>query len=43
MPADHRSLPAAILSVAEDEFWEGLRPVTFGQLPKLQDSVTVIG
>lgn len=33
----------AILSVKEEEFWEGLQPVEFGTLPKLQDSVTVIG
>ncbi|KAK9791362.1 hypothetical protein WJX73_008963 [Symbiochloris irregularis] len=33
----------AMLSVEDDSFWEGLQPVTFGELPKLQDSVTVIG
>ena len=32
-----------MLSVEDEAFWEGLHPVTFGELPKLQDSVTVIG
>ena len=34
---------AAILTVQEEEFWQGLRAVTFGNLPKLQDPVTVVG
>ena len=34
---------AAMLTVEDEAFWEGLAPVTFGQLPLLQDQVTVIG
>ena len=34
---------AAMLTVEDETFWEGLAPVTFGQLPRLQDQVTVIG
>eukprot|EP00887_Chlorella_sp_A99_P000136 scaffold16.g136.t1 len=33
----------AMLAVEDEAFWEGLEPVSFGQLPRLQDSVTVIG
>ena len=33
----------ALLTVEEEEFWEGLEPVAFGALPHLQDSVTVVG
>ena len=33
----------AMLAVDDDEFWSGLRPVVFGELPHLQDSVTVVG
>ncbi|CAL5228784.1 g11976 [Coccomyxa viridis] len=33
----------AMLTVEDEAFWEGLAPVTFGQLPRLQDQVTVIG
>ncbi|XAR51832.1 Peptidase Do [Bertholletia excelsa] len=33
----------ALLTVAEDEFWEGVSPVEFGDLPALQDAVTVVG
>jgi hypothetical protein len=29
--------------VEDDGFWEGLEAVHFGGLPRLQDSVTVIG
>ena len=36
-------MPAAMLTVEDEAFWEGLAPVTFGQLPRLQDQVTVIG
>jgi hypothetical protein len=32
-----------MLTVDDEAFWEGLTPVTFGQLPRLQDQVTVIG
>ena len=32
-----------MLTVEDEAFWEGLAPVTFGQLPRLQDQVTVIG
>ncbi|KAL1812457.1 hypothetical protein ACET3Z_022522 [Daucus carota] len=33
----------ALLTVADDEFWEGVSPVEFGDLPTLQDAVTVVG
>ncbi|GAB4815905.1 hypothetical protein N2152v2_002951 [Parachlorella kessleri] len=33
----------AMLTVEDESFWEGLEPVHFGTLPRLQDSVTVIG
>ncbi|EFJ16952.1 hypothetical protein SELMODRAFT_154815 [Selaginella moellendorffii] len=33
----------AMLSVNDEEFWEGITPVTFGSLPRLQDAVTVVG
>ncbi|XP_044501173.1 protease Do-like 9 isoform X2 [Mangifera indica] len=33
----------AILTVNDDEFWEGVSPVEFGDLPALQDAVTVVG
>ncbi|GAV81017.1 Trypsin domain-containing protein [Cephalotus follicularis] len=33
----------AMLSVNDDEFWEGVAPVEFGDLPALQDAVTVVG
>ncbi|GFR47412.1 hypothetical protein Agub_g9129 [Astrephomene gubernaculifera] len=33
----------ALLTVEDDAFWEGVEPVTFGQLPQLQDAVTVVG
>ena len=39
--ASYRPLPAP--AVADESFWEGLEPVHFGGLPRLQDSVTVIG
>lgn len=34
---------AAMLTVEDPAFWEGVEPVDFGVLPRLQDSVTVIG
>ena len=34
---------AALLTVSDDEFWEGVTPVEFGDLPALQDAVTVVG
>lgn len=34
---------AAMLTVEDPTFWEGVEPVKFGVLPRLQDSVTVIG
>lgn len=34
---------AALLTVKDDEFWEGVSPVEFGDLPALQDAVTVVG
>ncbi|XP_034673021.1 protease Do-like 9 [Vitis riparia] len=33
----------AMLTVNDDEFWEGVSPVEFGNLPTLQDAVTVVG
>ncbi|KAL2321871.1 hypothetical protein Fmac_026250 [Flemingia macrophylla] len=33
----------AMLSVDDDEFWQGMPPVEFGDLPTLQDAVTVVG
>ncbi|KAJ4826324.1 Protease Do-like 9 [Turnera subulata] len=33
----------ALLTVSDDEFWEGVSPVDFGELPALQDAVTVVG
>ncbi|KAJ9140354.1 hypothetical protein P3X46_031013 [Hevea brasiliensis] len=33
----------ALLTVNDDEFWKGVSPVEFGQLPALQDAVTVVG
>jgi S1-C subfamily serine protease len=33
----------ALLSVEDDEFWEGTQPLLFGDLPTLQDSVYVVG
>ncbi|XP_019197315.1 PREDICTED: protease Do-like 9 [Ipomoea nil] len=33
----------ALLAVEDDEFWEGVSPVEFGNLPALQDAVTVVG
>ncbi|GMI99161.1 degradation of periplasmic proteins 9, DegP protease 9 [Hibiscus trionum] len=33
----------AMLTVEDDEFWEGVSPLDFGDLPALQDAVTVVG
>ncbi|KAK7373270.1 hypothetical protein VNO80_06670 [Phaseolus coccineus] len=33
----------AMLTVSDDEFWEGVSPVEFGDMPALQDAVTVVG
>ncbi|XP_031481245.1 protease Do-like 9 [Nymphaea colorata] len=33
----------AMLTVDDDEFWDGVSPVEFGCLPSLQDAVTVVG
>lgn len=33
----------ALLTVEDDEFFSGVTPVHFGQLPALQDDVTVVG
>ncbi|EEF52039.1 protease Do-like 9 [Ricinus communis] len=33
----------AMLTVDDDEFWEGVSPVQFGELPALQDAVIVVG
>ncbi|KAL1541522.1 Protease Do-like 9 [Salvia divinorum] len=33
----------ALLTVEDEEFWEGVSPVEFGDLPELQDAVTVVG
>ena len=32
-----------MLTVEDEEFWEGVSPVEFGDLPELQDAVTVVG
>eukprot|EP00775_Hariotina_reticulata_P010689 gene10689-10847_t len=32
-----------MLTVEDDEFWDGVEPVVFGSLPQLQDAVTVVG
>ncbi len=29
--------------MAEEEFWDELEPLEFGDLPNLQDPVTVVG
>ncbi|KAL6524411.1 Protease Do-like 9 [Orobanche hederae] len=34
---------ASLLTVDDDDFWEGVSPVEFGDLPALQDAVTVVG
>nr|POE83620.1 protease do-like 9 [Quercus suber] len=34
---------STLLTVSDDEFWEGVSPVEFGDLPALQDAVTVVG
>ncbi|KAF2314949.1 hypothetical protein GH714_037280 [Hevea brasiliensis] len=33
----------ALLSVENEEFWEGSEPLHLGRLPRLQDAVTVVG
>ncbi|KAL8143915.1 hypothetical protein V2J09_016947 [Rumex salicifolius] len=33
----------ALLTVNDDEFWQGVSPLEFGELPALQDAVTVVG
>ncbi|KAI5680384.1 hypothetical protein M9H77_01611 [Catharanthus roseus] len=33
----------ALLSVESSDFWKGAEPLQFGHLPRLQDSVTVVG
>ncbi|KAI3784754.1 hypothetical protein L1987_43859 [Smallanthus sonchifolius] len=33
----------AMLTVSDNEFWEGISPLEFGDLPALQDAVTVVG
>lgn len=33
----------AMLTVDNNEFWEGLSPVEFGDLPALRDAITVVG
>ena len=32
-----------MLTVEDEEFWGGVSPVEFGDLPALQDAVTVVG
>lgn len=34
---------AAMLTVEDESFWEGVSPVQFGSLPQLQEAVTVVG
>lgn len=36
-------MPLAMLTVSDDEFWKGVSPLEFGELPALQDAVTVVG
>ncbi|KAL6497456.1 Protease Do-like 9 [Orobanche gracilis] len=36
------SCSSALLTVDDDGFWEGVSPVEFGDLPALQDAVTVV-
>ncbi len=36
-------LPGPACSVDDDEFWEGITPVTLGGMPKLREKVTVVG
>ncbi|KAF6260729.1 trypsin-like cysteine/serine peptidase domain-containing protein [Scenedesmus sp. NREL 46B-D3] len=33
----------ALLTVDDEAFWQGVRPLEFGPLPRLQDSVAVVG
>lgn len=33
----------AILTVDDEEFWEGASPLALGELPELTDDVSVIG
>ncbi len=33
----------ALLAVDDPSFWEGVEPLQFGPLPRLQDSVAVVG
>lgn len=33
----------AILTVEDEEFWEGTSPLALGELPELTDDVNVIG
>ncbi|KAG0466716.1 hypothetical protein HPP92_018296 [Vanilla planifolia] len=33
----------AMLTVSDDEFWDGVSPIQFGNLPALQDNVAVVG
>eukprot|EP01133_Synstelium_polycarpum_P000463 gene463-555_t len=33
----------ALLSVQEDSFWEGIEPLEMGDIPELQDTITVVG
>eukprot|EP01089_Gocevia_fonbrunei_P021436 TRINITY_DN8341_c0_g1_i1.p1 TRINITY_DN8341_c0_g1~~TRINITY_DN8341_c0_g1_i1.p1 ORF type:complete len:156 (-),score=28.98 TRINITY_DN8341_c0_g1_i1:96-563(-) len=33
----------AVLTVPEEEFWVGLTPLEFGDVPHLQEAVTVVG
>ena len=33
----------ALLTVDDAEFWDGMEPLQFGELPRLQEVVTVVG
>jgi len=33
----------ALLHVAEEAFWDGIQPLAFGNMPSLQDEVSVVG
>lgn len=33
----------AVLKVPNDDFWEGMHPLEFGEIPQLQEQVAVVG
>ncbi|KAG8379020.1 hypothetical protein BUALT_Bualt07G0044800 [Buddleja alternifolia] len=38
-----KKIVLALLTVDDDEFWEGVSPVEFGELPAFQNAVTFVG